>query len=301
MRSLRQLLMAVVYVLPVAGMAQPSGYATVFDRLARVDLTTAQATDIGPIGYSDVEGLAFSPDGMLYGAADLGLSSGASQTDLLLRIDPATGQGTLVGPLSGLAGLGPGGNLDYGLAFTCDGRLWLSSDTTDQLWEVSPATGSTRLVGSTGAAITGLAGRGNVLYGIGVGTQKNLYRIDLVTGAAILIGPLGIAESLSSGGADFDAAGQLWATLDSQPPDVSFPSRLARIDPVTGAATIVAPIAGLPDSVSARGFAIGPPGGCSVGTVRVTTIPSTSDLGLGLLAALIALLAWPALRRHAGG
>ena len=248
MRPLRDWLLAgLLTLLPLMASADPLGYAVAFDTLYRVDLATGQATLIGPVGFNDVDGLAFGPDGTLYGAADATAGSGSGISDLLIRIDTNSGAGTLVAPLAGLAGTGPGGSLDYGLAFTCDGRMWASSDSTGQFWEVTPATGAVRLVANTGAPLSGLAANGEALYGIGVtqgsgnATQQALYQIDPETGAVTRIGSLGVGDTLSGAGADFDASGVLWATLDSQPPDFDRASRIARIDLTTGTATVTNP------------------------------------------------------------
>lgn len=57
--------------------------ATGTDRLARVDKTTGASTEIGPVGISDVEGLSFASDGVLWGSS----GSGAS----IFHIDKQTG------------------------------------------------------------------------------------------------------------------------------------------------------------------------------------------------------------------
>jgi FG-GAP-like repeat len=70
--------------------------------LARIDFGTGQATVVGTIGFSDVFGLAFGPDGLLYGAAD----GNTGQRPRLIRINAAIGAGTLIGSLSIASGLG---------------------------------------------------------------------------------------------------------------------------------------------------------------------------------------------------
>jgi hypothetical protein len=225
-------------LLPLAAAAEPFGYAAGFDVLYRIDLATGNATAVGPIGFNDVEGLSAAQNGMLYGVADATAGSGSGLTDLLIRIDPATGAGTLIGALSALQGQGPGGNLDYGLAFTCDQRLWLSSDTTNQFWEVSPATGATRFVGQTGQRVSGLAARGANLFGLSIGDNPTLYRIDPNTGAATQVGALGVGGVVDDAGLDFDTTGALWAVLDPEPA-AEGSSRIARIDPLTGQGTVV--------------------------------------------------------------
>ncbi len=302
----RRLFAALAMLLPLSAFAAPTAYIAAWNTLYQLDLATAQATRIGNgIGFNDVEGLAFAPDGVLYAVADGTAGSGSAQTDFLIRINPETGVGTLVGSLTGLAGQGPNGQLDYGLTFTCDGRLWASSDTTGRFWEVNPSNAGVREVGNTGYPISDLAARGKQLYGIGVQNgfgnhdDQALYRINPDTAEAIRIGSLGVSDKLSSSGADFDSSGVLWATLDSQPPDVDRPSRLARINLSTGQATVLGSITGIDDNISARAMAIGPPGGCATtgggnAAVEPTLVPGP---GLPALILLGVVTIWTGRRR----
>lgn len=299
--------------LPTPALAAGTAYVSAWDTLYWLDLGSAQARAIGSgIGFNDIEGLALAPDGTLYGVADGTIGSGSQQTDFLIRIDPASGAGELVGPLSGLAGAGPNGQLDYGLAFTCDGRLWASSDSTGQLWEIDRNSGAVRLAGFSAAPLSGLAGRDRLLYGIGVQVgfgdvgQQALYRVDPETAQATRIGSLGVAEMLSSSGADFDAEGVLWATLDSQPPDVDRASRLARIDLSTGRAEVIGPISGIAQNVSVRGMAIVAPGSCGTfggGGMRaqLMPVPGPGLPALGLLGLGVMLIARGRMRSAVSG
>ena len=235
---LHRLLAGLIALLPLAAAAEPIGYAAGFDTLYRIDHATGKATAVGPIGFNDVEGLAFAADGTLYGVADATAGSGSGVTDLLVRINPQTGAGTLVAPLAGLAGLGPGGNLDYGLAFTCDGRMWAASDTTTQLWEVTPSTGATRLVASTGTTLSGLAGRGLELYGLSVAPTPTLYTVNVTTGATTSLGTLNVGGVVDDAGLDFDSTGTLWATLDPEPL-AEGASRIASVSTITGQGNLV--------------------------------------------------------------
>ncbi|HET9049775.1 MAG TPA: hypothetical protein VFN29_12545 [Chiayiivirga sp.] len=258
-------------LVPLTALAAPqTAYVSAFNQLYKLDLDTAHAEPIGTgIGFNDVEAIAFGPNGVLYGIADGTVGLGSSSTDFLIRIDTSTGAGTLVGHLSALEQQGPNGQLDYGLAFTCDGKLWASSDTTGRFWEINPSSATTREVGNTGLPLSDVSARGNQLFAIGVTrgfddpNQQALYRLDPTTAAATRVGSLGVPDILSSVGMDFDANGQLWATLDSQPPDINRPSRLARINPETGQATVIGSINGIIDNLSARALAIGPAGACS--------------------------------------
>jgi hypothetical protein len=292
-----RLLAVLLIASPVAAIAQTVGYGAGFSELYRITLADGSLVRVGPaagIGFNDVEGLAFAADGTLYGVADQTMQvggGGSATTDFLIRISTATGAGSLVGQLPGLQGQGTGsGQLDYGLAFTCDGRLWMSSETIGSLWEVNPSTGSVRLVGNTGASISGLAARGNVLYGVSVDPQPRLYRIDTASAAATVIGPLGVGGVVVGVGLDFDSAGQLWATLD---PGATVPgfSRLVRVDPQTGAGTVVAqlPI----EFVTMKALAIAPTGGCAA-AAEATPVPGP---GLPILVLLGMLLGGLGLRR----
>lgn len=298
---------ALCFLLPLSAWASQA-HVSAWNTLYRLDLATGEAVAVGDgIGFNDVEGLALAPDSTLYGVADGTIGTGSQATDFLIRIDTRSGVGSMVGPLSGLSGQGPNGQLDYGLAFTCDGRLWAASDTTGQLWEVNRGTGEVREVAATGVPLSGLAARGNMLYGIGVqigfgdASQQALYRIDPGTGQVSPVGSLGVDDTLSSSGADFDADGVLWATLDSQPPDVDRASRLARIDPVTGRAEITASIRGVDQNISVRGMAIVPPRGCQNGgggRAIAEKIPGPGALALSLLGLGMGALARRPLQRH---
>jgi len=292
----RRTWLLLLMLVPLTALAAPqTAYVSAFNRLYRLDLGTAQATPIGSgIGFNDVEAIAFGPNGVLYGIADGTVGSGSGTTDFLIRIDTNTGAGSLVGHLAALEQQGPNGQLDYGLAFTCDGRLWASSDTTGRFWEINPTTAATREVGNTGAPLSDITARGNRLFAIGVTRgfdnpdQQALYQLDPSSALATRVGGLGVPDILSSAGLDFDASGQLWATLDSQPPDVNRATRLARIDTTTGAATVVGSIAGIDGNLSARALAIGPAGACSGGSnnsadpamVPGPGIPALTLLGL---------------------
>lgn len=288
--------------LPMAALAEPFGFATGDRELYRINLATGQATLVGNTGYVDVEGLAFAPDGSLFGAADFGVPSTAP-TDFLLRINTATGVATPVGQLSGLQGLGAGGNLDYGLAFTCDGRLWLASDTTRQLWEVNPSNAQTRLVGTLPAPVSGIAARGNQLYGLSVEASPRLFRIDTGNAQATVVGTLALAETMYDAGLDFDASGRLWATIDYFTPPSGLPplrNDIAEIDPATGQIIALRPVTGAGSgigTVQMEGLAIASTGGCGAVAGAPEAIPGPGLPALLLLAGLAGGLGARRLRR----
>jgi hypothetical protein len=144
-----------------------------------IDPDTGAAT-AGPntrFNYS----LATSPDGVLYGTSLVDYSE--LDTISLYQFDEATGGATWVGPTASIAGLdfSPDGvlygwHVFYGL-FTLDAATGLATD-------VNP--GMNAVVDIQALAF----GPGGVLYG----ARDALYTIDLVTGAATLVGAGGYSD-----------------------------------------------------------------------------------------------------------
>ncbi|MCC6506322.1 MAG: hypothetical protein BWZ07_01576 [Alphaproteobacteria bacterium ADurb.BinA280] len=301
------LLSALTIALPLR--AEPVAFTTGLDTssgvdtLYRVDLATGQATRVGPIGYVDVEGLAFHPDGGLYGVAD-GSADGGALTDLLIRISTTTGSGTLVAPLAGLANQGTGlGQLDYGLATTCDGRMWLASDTLGTIWQLERDSGAVTPLVTGGPRLSGLASRNNELYGIAIENDEGLYRIDLANKTTQRIGSLGLSDKVYDAGLDFSSDGRLWASLDYlTPPDgatLVLRNDTALIDTTTGLVTARLAVRGVGEglnTVQMEGMAISPPI-CVQGTPP-TAVPALSwQSGLLMVLGLLAAVAWLSSRR----
>ncbi|MFC4818959.1 hypothetical protein ACFO6Q_01405 [Dokdonella ginsengisoli] len=271
-------------------------YGEAFDTLYSVQLDSRQATELGRSGLfrgqiiGNISGLTTTADGSLYAAA--------GGFKLLVKIDPQDGRASVIGSF-GLDGQGdPSRNdaLDLNMIAGCDDTLWLSSAVANKLWKVDPASGATTLVGSTGHTITGLAARGDRLYGAGGKGDNNFYGIDPQTGAATLIGPFGPAVTtwVNSISMSFDDAGTLWAVINYVPPlDNSQPvadwSDLATIDPATGTVTVLGPVTG-PESlrqVGMKGFTVGPTQ-CTRGTTGTHAAPVGSPWALALLGLLLA-------------
>jgi hypothetical protein len=261
------------------------------DSLYRIDLDSGQETRIAPIlslgdARIDVEGLAFAPDGRLFGLDD------ASMT--LFPLDTASAQVQTVDE-EAVTGLQSGGGNDFGMTFACDGKLYVSSVVRKALY-LMELDGSATFIGSLPANIGALAAYGSPvqLYGLGNGLDGNLqkdapslFRIDPANGATQEIGPLGAAVGdYSEGGLAFDDTGQLWAITDRR--QLNQPSQVARIDLATGKASGVF-------ELSETGFeslAITPPGGCR--TVRDSGNESTVNVpalnGPGILLAILLIL-----------
>lgn len=266
-----------------------------FDALHRVELTTGQAIKVGEVRvsenaapFADVEGLALSRNGVLYGIDD------ASKT--LITIDVQSGRSFPVNGREGNTGLPRTTNFDFGLTFDCNGELFASSDSRRSLYRIDITTGAATLVGTEGglgAQITGLSARYDGVYGIGSSGDENLYRINTMSGRATLIGPLGANLEFTDGGLDFDAAGQLWGVADMTGSSINGePSVLFRVDPATGAATRVGTtLIGVESLASTEPVCTAPEG-----TPPPPAIPALDRGGLALLSLLLALLAMVALR-----
>ena len=211
-----------------------------FDALHRVELENGQSVKAGDARsspnsapFADIEGLAMSAGGMLYGIDD------ASKT--LLILSQSDGRATPVDGREGNTGLTRASNYDFGLTFDCNGSLFASSDSRRSLYRLNTSTGVATLIGSEGslgAQITGLAARYDGVFGIGSSGDENLYSIDTLTGRATLVGALGAGLRFTDGGLDFDGAGQLWGVADMTGASINpEPSVVFKIDPSTGAAT----------------------------------------------------------------
>ncbi len=270
--------------------------------LWQIDLSTGNAEYIGWTSFLDVEALALSPAGVLYGADD--------DTNTLVRVSMVTGLAQPVGGAgnrfnSGLLPLDR--KLDFGMSFTCDGDLYVVSDVEESLFLADTESGKLSVVGAAGALgnpITDIAVRGDEIYGIGVGLTSagqpaapNLYRIDLETPAAELIGPLGPAAApYNNAGLSFDADGTLWAVTDRRAvAGQDLPSQILQIDPASGTAQLIAE-----SLIGLESLALAPPSGCETraGSGQQHDIPFLSRGGLVLLFLLMLTLGGFSLRRH---
>jgi hypothetical protein len=234
------------------------------DGLYRIDMATgSEIQRIGTVQSLlktkiDVEGLAIAPNGALYGIDD--------DTLTLFRIN--TDNASIdAGSEVGITELSAGDN-DFGMTFACDENLYVTSVTKQSLYRVD-LDGTANLIGSQGGLgvnISALAAYGSPvrLYGLGNGTASggsaatpNLYQIDISTGAATLIGPLGPGVGqYAEGGLAFDDDGQLWAITDRRPQ--LLPSQVMRVNTTTGSASEIR-------NTSEEGFeslAIAVPRGC---------------------------------------
>ena len=304
--SLRALPAAAALFVLLTGkvMAGPFAYVTAYDETYQVDLATRNAALLGKNGRYGTQpvvfkGIAFSPNGVLYGASD--------NTKTLFRLDAPGSSTNAVGPL-GLNGQGDPANfdaLDLGFAVGCDGQQWLTSTYARKLWRMPSNSSTPIFVGNLGAKITGIATRGRDLYGFGSLGDDGFFRIDPATGRTTLIRAYpNLAGRASSMWPAFDSTGQLWVVITYMPPPTGGPgskwSDLAKVDAATGEMTILGPVTG-PESledIGIQGFAIAAPTACQGGADPVTPVPAVSPLANVLLGSLLALGALFGLRRR---
>src|SRR6056297_34220 len=135
--------------------------------LLAVDPWTGAATPIGQIGFRNVGGLAFAPDGTLYGVSR---SLGTPLVSTLISIDTVTAAGTPVGVLD-FAGVD-------GLAFAPDGTFYgidlFDGLLTDTLIAIDRATADATAVG----IINPLPNRTQGVHGIAVAADGTIYVTD---------------------------------------------------------------------------------------------------------------------------
>ncbi len=276
----------------------------------QINLAARTVTPIGASGSINngaillLNGLTFRSDGNLYAVAGVyGLPPA------LVTLSRTLGKASLVSQIGGVPSTSAAG---LSLAFSCDDRLWMASSDSGNFWELNPSTGQTRQVGTLGAKITGLAARGNVLYGVGGNGNANLYTIATDTGKATLIGAYGASASVPNPvDAAFDAGGALWGLIrNANDSGSSLPSQsnvLAQIDPIAGAMSVVGNIANPPSSLPfprLRGMAIAPPSSCGdppPPSNPTAGAPLLSPWGIGVLVlSLLATVSFVQRKRYVG-
>jgi len=283
-----------------------SGNPQAADSLYLVDLATGSNQLKGKLNTGietrlDTEGLAISPDGTLWGVDDdartlfpITMTSGIIkyQEEIPLKSFPA------------------GGSNDFGMTFSCNSTLYVTSVVTRTLYRLG-LDGSAEIVGSEGALgqnISAIAAIGSPtrLYGLGNGQfqngktdSPNLYSIDVVTGVADLIGPLGpAAGAYNQGGLAFDYVGNLWAITDRRIINNSIedlPSQILNIDVNTGTASVISTTS----EVGFESLAIAPPTACSTSVDALPSIPTLSAVGQ-LLTIFVLMLAGMVVLRRSG-
>jgi hypothetical protein len=299
-----------------SGYAEPFAYSVnsdgpdsqTSDSLYRIDLADGSAQYIGKVRpppngniNSDIEGLAFDVNNILYGVDD------ADET--LLSINTGSGLASSVTGNAFNLQLGTDQVYDFGMTFTCDNTLLIVSDLTQTLYLSgidSPQAEVIGVLNSLNLPITGIAAWGENVYGIGQGvndTQQtlvpNLYSINSEDGTATVIGTgLGnLVAPYADAGLAFDSVGQLWALTDRSDFGANGSgSELVRINTTTGEAEAVFQT----NIVGFESIAIAEPGGCDANQPANPApkgIPTMGPTSLVLLSLILAMFGMIRLRR----
>lgn len=215
---------------PVTGVL----YGSDRSRLYTVNTSTAVATVVGSyVGFSDVEGLAFDDNGILYGSD--------TTANTLLTINTTSGAATAAGSPFGVAGLA-------GLAYdSTTATLYAASTVQDKLYTVSAggvatAVGAQPLGYANVVALT-YAATSDTLYGFDT-TTRQLLTINMTSGVAQTFKVTGYGTSAGSqlSGLAFDANRQLFYGVDTNALGDQY---LLRVQAATGTASAVAKITGV--------------------------------------------------------
>lgn len=221
-----------------------SGNDSVADSLYQIDMLDGTETRIGTVTsfgltQTDVEGLAFAPDGTLYGVDET-----FPMSFFAINPDNATIHSSSKVFIQGLPSTS---HNDFGMTFACDGNLYLTSVVDKKLYKMD-LDGQTQEIGSLGVnvEIVALAAFGDELFGLGKGTTSpSLYRIDRNSGAASVIGTTldaggGVTiNEYGEGGLAFDDNDQLWAITDTRQIASAKSGQTMRINRTTGQAELV--------------------------------------------------------------
>ena len=192
--------------------------------LYAVDRSEGTATSLGPIGYSNVTALAANNS-----TSDQPLYS-ATVNDRLGILYPIATTGELVGPLSPSS--------PNGLALDVNtGTLYGIDIATDTLVRVDRENGFLEEVGPLTVNFPGVAGLAfdpvsRILYATSNGEAANLCKVDILTGEAIQVGPLG----RNVPGLAYVPAEETLYGVSGQD------DMLYQIDPATGEATSIGPL-----------------------------------------------------------
>ncbi len=193
--------------------------------LVTIDLSNGGITVIGATGGGDIDGLALSSSGVLYGSDN--------NNDTLVVLDRSTGAITSSVALSV-------GISDSGLAFDSAGTLYLADDSASDpsgevqnLFTVDPVTGNMTLVGVGDGDVTGIAfNSSGTLLGIEPETDT-LVTFNLGNGATTAIGSLGF-DADDEQGLTFVPSSSLLYMVDEAS------ESLYSVNSASGAATFIA-------------------------------------------------------------
>lgn len=249
--------------------------------LVRVDhLTTPGLCEvIGPIGFGNINGMDFDPDGQFFA---IGNAPGVPGK-VLIEIDPATGAGTRIGgPLSG--------GVDASFAINSSGDLF-GAGSSDNLYSINRTTGMSTLIGFFGVD-TSHQGMDfdpdDTLFlltnnaGLTSDRRPAVLTINTTTGRATIVaeftadfgaGPESLFGRTGSYDMSFSQDGILYASLmlDGMP-------QLLIVDPATGVGTPVGQLQFVPGTdprfdIKTSSLAFGPSSWANIPPVAVIAGP----------------------------
>ena len=206
--------------------SDPSSYPQIIEaysidgnnQLYKFDLLTGESELIGSIGGNyDFEGLAFSPDNVLYAVEDYGKR--------LYTINTETARATLVGSLGVQI-------VQVGLSFDNNGVLYMvGGDNSGKLYTVDTSTGRANLVGAYNADhLDSLTWDGTQMWALASFGVSRLYSIDHNTAVTSGVGFLRTVSLSKQSGLTADRDGTLWGVDED--------GYLFTIDKMTGLATV---------------------------------------------------------------
>jgi len=212
-----------------------------------LDPETGASTIVGPVGYA-ITGLAFAPDGKLYGSQST--QSGNRGNASLILIDPATGAGTPVGELLD-SSTGTYHNSTADIAFHNTTLLgW--SETGDDPISIDTATGAVTVIGDSGVSSSGsgmAVDTEGVVWFVPGRVNGNLYIINPTTGVGF--------EGPALSGGTYDNInsltfldGTLYGVDTQDLGSVGSLQVLITIDTATGVITPIGPIPTGVDSIA---------------------------------------------------
>jgi hypothetical protein len=218
--------------------------ATFAGSLYKINPTTAASTLVGSTGHFALHDITTDGNGQLIGYSQNGPE--------LFSINKNTGSGTNIAPVGNtLAGFIEG---DMAFDATSNSIFYVGDNIGNpHLYRIGPANGAVTdvgniTVGGTNIAATNdapemdyLAFRQGQVYcviagglsGANANFNDALFKIDPATGAATLVGPLGVNLTPLAGGLDYDSATDSFVLIEG------ISANLYRVNATTGAATLI--------------------------------------------------------------
>lgn len=226
MKRATLILAALTFLFTGAGplTAAPIGYSVQSNgngHLYRIDLATGVATDLGLVGFSDAEGLAFANNNLY--------AIGGTVAEFWNITVP---------PGSKVGNTGSRNEIDAGLDFERNSGVMYNIQGGfggSSLYQINLNTGGATLVGSSSTFADDLAiNAAGQAFAADAIFSDSLYQVNLATGALTLVGGLGLGNISEQAGASFDDNGVMWMLLSN--------GRIYTVNTATGSATFVAQV-----------------------------------------------------------